>query len=72
MCHGIAAQSGGSIADLRCAAPATIDAIERIVRQGAYTGLGMPAFDWLTDDDVASLRGYVLARRATLLAAPAR
>jgi quinohemoprotein ethanol dehydrogenase len=72
MCHGIAAQSGGSIADLRYAAPATIDVFERIVRQGAYSGLGMPAFDWLTDDDVASLRGYVLARRAALLAAPAR
>jgi quinohemoprotein ethanol dehydrogenase len=68
MCHGIAAQSGGSIADLRYAAPATIDVFERIVRQGAYTGLGMPAFEWLTDDDVASLRGYVLARRAALLA----
>jgi hypothetical protein len=32
----------------------------------------MPAFDWLTDDDVTALRGYVLSRRAALLAAPAR
>ena len=72
MCHGVAAQSGGSIADLRYAAPATIDAFERIVRGGAYTGLGMPMFDWLTDADVAALRGYVLSRRAALLATPAR
>ena len=34
--------------------------------------LGMPMFDWLTDADVAALRGYVLSRRAALLAAPAR
>jgi len=46
-----------------------IDAFERIVRQGAYTALGMPAFDWFTDEDVAALRGYVLSRRAALLAA---
>jgi quinohemoprotein ethanol dehydrogenase len=72
MCHGVAAQSGGSIADLRYAAPATIDAFERIVRGGAYAGLGMPMFDWLTDTDVAALRGYVLSRRAALLATPAR
>ncbi len=72
MCHGVQAQSGGSIADLRYAAPATMDAFERIVRGGAYSGLGMPAFDWLTDADVAALRAYVLSRRAALLAAPAR
>ena len=71
MCHGAGAQSGGSIADLRYAAPATIDAFERIVRGGAYSGVGMPQFDWLTDADVAALRGYVLSRRATLLATPA-
>ena len=68
MCHGAGAQSGGSIADLRYAAPATIDAFERIVRGGAYSGVGMPQFDWLSDADVAALRGYVLSRRATLLA----
>ena len=70
MCHGVAAQSGGSIADLRYAAPATIDAFERIVRGGAYSVLGMPTFDWLGDADVAALRAYVLSRRAALLAAP--
>ena len=72
MCHGAGAQSGGSIADLRYAAPATMDAFERIVRGGAYAGLGMPQFDWLSDADVAALRGYVLSRRAALLAAQPR
>jgi quinohemoprotein ethanol dehydrogenase len=72
MCHGVAAQSGGSIADLRYAAPATFDAFENIVRRGAYVELGMPRFDWLTDADVAALRGYVLSRRAALLAAAQR
>jgi quinohemoprotein ethanol dehydrogenase len=68
MCHGVAAQSGGSIADLRYAAPATLDAFERIVRGGAYAGLGMPAFEWFSDADVDALRGYVLSRREALLA----
>ncbi len=30
--------------------------------------LGMPRFDWLTDADVATLRGYLLSRREALLA----
>jgi quinohemoprotein ethanol dehydrogenase len=69
MCHGVAAQSGGTIADLRYAAPATFDTFESIVRGGAYAELGMPAFAWLSDADVAALRGYVLSRREALLTA---
>ncbi len=38
MCHGVAAVSGGSIADLRYALPATYDSIDRIVREGIYQG----------------------------------
>jgi len=72
MCHGIAAQSGGSIADLRYAAPATFDAFESIVRRGAYTELGMPKFDWLADADIVALRGYLLSRREALLAGGGR
>jgi quinohemoprotein ethanol dehydrogenase len=66
MCHGIAAVSAGTIADLRYAAPGTYDALEDIVRDGAFLGLGMPAFDWFDDDDLAALRGYLLAQRAEL------
>jgi quinohemoprotein ethanol dehydrogenase len=72
MCHGINAVSGGSIADLRYASPETLEALDRIVQQGAYTGLGMPKFDWFTADDVAALRAYVLSRRAALLNAESR
>jgi mono/diheme cytochrome c family protein len=36
MCHGINAVSGGSIAHLRYVAPATLDALDSIVRQSAY------------------------------------
>jgi quinohemoprotein ethanol dehydrogenase len=66
MCHGVAAASGGTIADLRYATPATYDAMDQIVRQGAYQTLGMPKFDFLEADDVAALKSYVLSRRKAL------
>jgi quinohemoprotein ethanol dehydrogenase len=71
MCHGIGAASGGAIADLRYAAPATYDLFDRIVRQGAYQNLGMPMFDWLSEADVGAIKSYVLAQRA-VLTGPAR
>jgi quinohemoprotein ethanol dehydrogenase len=72
MCHGINAVSGGTIADLRYAAPATFDMFDRIVRQGAYQGLGMPMFDFLSQEDVAAIKSFVLGQRAALTApAPA-
>ena len=67
MCHGIAAQSGGMIADLRYATPETFAIFERIVRGGAYLGLGMPAFEWLAKEDVEAIKSYVLSRRDELL-----
>jgi quinohemoprotein ethanol dehydrogenase len=70
MCHGFNAASGGSIADLRYALPATFEAFERIVRDGAYTGLGMPAFGFLSRDEVAAIRSFVLAQRAAIARAP--
>jgi quinohemoprotein ethanol dehydrogenase len=66
MCHGVAAVSGGTIADLRYALPATYDALDRIVRQGLYQGLGMPKFDFLSEADVAAVKSYVLSRRKEL------
>jgi quinohemoprotein ethanol dehydrogenase len=68
MCHGLGAASGGGIADLRYAAPATYEALDAIVRGGAYAALGMPQFDWLSGTDVDSIRSYLLAQRAALLA----
>ena len=67
MCHGVGAISGGTIADLRYAVPATYDALADIVRDGAYLGLGMPSFPWLGDDDLSALRAYLLAQRDALI-----
>jgi PQQ-dependent dehydrogenase (methanol/ethanol family) len=68
MCHGTAAASGGTIADLRYALPSTFDIMDRIVRHGAYQQLGMPKFDFLTEEDLAAIKGYVLSRREALMA----
>jgi quinohemoprotein ethanol dehydrogenase len=67
MCHGVGAISGGTIADLRYAAPALYDALDDIVRDGAYLGLGMPSFPWFSDDDLAALRAYLLTQRDALI-----
>jgi quinohemoprotein ethanol dehydrogenase len=66
MCHGVAAVSGGTISDLRYALPATYDAIDNIVRQGAFQQLGMPKFDFLSEADVVDLKSYLLSRRQLL------
>jgi quinohemoprotein ethanol dehydrogenase len=66
MCHGIAAVSAGSIADLRYALPATYERFDTIVRQGAYQQIGMPKFDFLSEADVAAVKSYVLTRRKEL------
>ena len=66
MCHGFGAASGGAIADLRYALPTTYDALDSIVRQGAYQSLGMPKFDFLEASDVDALKGYLLTRRKAL------
>jgi len=71
MCHGVGAISGGTIADLRYAAPTIYDSLADIVRDGAYLGLGMPSFPWFTDEDLAALRAYLLAQRDALIDATA-
>ena len=44
MCHGNGAISGGSIADLRYATPATYNNLKGIILDGQLTSLGMPSF----------------------------
>jgi mono/diheme cytochrome c family protein len=66
MCHGVAAASGGAIADLRYALPSTYDSLDNIVRQGAYQSLGMPKFYFLTEADLAAIKSYLLSRRKEL------
>jgi quinohemoprotein ethanol dehydrogenase len=70
MCHGVAAASGGAISDLRYALPSTYDNMDQIVRQGAYQGLGMPKFDFLTEAELGAIKGYVLSRRKELMDEP--
>jgi quinohemoprotein ethanol dehydrogenase len=66
MCHGVAAVSGGAIADLRYSLPVTYDSLDAIVRGGAYEQLGMPKFYFLKEADVIALKGYLLSRRKEL------
>jgi quinohemoprotein ethanol dehydrogenase len=71
MCHGVAAVSGGTIADLRYALPATYVALDQIVRGGAYQQLGMPKFYFFKESDVAAIKSYLLSRRKELTDAAA-
>jgi mono/diheme cytochrome c family protein len=67
-CHGPAAIAGGTIPDLRYSRAGTYDALESIVLSGAFEAKGMPSFGtWLDTEDVASIRAYLLDRRAALL-----
>ena len=68
MCHGFGAVSGGQVADLRYATAETYETIDAIVRGGAYQQLGMPRFDFLTQQDTAALRAFLLAQRQALIA----
>ena len=67
VCHGLGAAAGGQIADLRYALPDTYDAIDSIVRGGAYQALGMPMFEFLTESDTAALRAFLLSQRQALI-----
>jgi quinohemoprotein ethanol dehydrogenase len=70
MCHGRNAQSGGPIKDLRYATPETYANIQAIVRQGAFTSLGMPNLgQYLSEQDVEALKNFLLSRRAELMKA---
>ena len=55
-------------ADLRENYPFGMFAVpmDKIVREGAYQQLGMPKFDFLTAEDVAAVKGYILTRRKAL------
>ena len=63
-CHGVAAVSGGSIADLRYSAESVYAAYPKIVLDGAYVSAGMPSFkQWLSNGDVAAIRAFVISQR---------
>jgi quinohemoprotein ethanol dehydrogenase len=68
-CHGRGSVSGGAAPDLR-ASPAVLDAevFDRIVRGGALTHAGMPAYAEFTDTELESLRHYVRQQADAALA----
>jgi quinohemoprotein ethanol dehydrogenase len=71
VCHGAGAESGGVLPDLRKAVPEVLEArnFASIVRDGAFQARGMPSFAaFLSAEEVAAIRQYVLSRRAALLA----
>jgi quinohemoprotein ethanol dehydrogenase len=68
-CHGMGAIAGGAAPDLR-ASSVVLDpkAFDRIVRGGALTQAGMPAFADLTDAELEGLRHYVRREAEAALA----
>ena len=69
VCHGIAGIGGGTLPDLRYSAPSVFDSYKEIVLDGKRQARGMPSLkQWVTADDVESIRAYVLKRRAELAA----
>ncbi len=69
ICHGAGGASGGSLADLRYAAPATYDIMQNIVRDGAYGGRGMPNLgEWISVEEVEAVKNWLLSLRAGLMA----
>jgi quinohemoprotein ethanol dehydrogenase len=70
-CHGVGAESGGVIPDLRKSQPEVLALpnLQAVVREGAYLSRGMPNLSqWVSAADVTAIHAYLLSRRADLLA----
>ena len=66
-CHGLGAIAGGTAPDLRSSAvPASPDAFDMVVRQGALVPAGMPRFEELSDRQFGDLRQYIRTQAAAL------
>lgn len=61
-CHGenLVISGNGRIPDLRNTAEPLFKLMPRILRQGMFKSVGMPVFPKLTDEDIASLRAYIV------------
>lgn len=60
-CHGVSAISGGTIPDLRHAAPAIHDNFSLIVGQGYFESMGMPSFKGvLNQQEIEAIHAYVI------------
>jgi mono/diheme cytochrome c family protein len=68
VCHGLAAVGGGGVLPaLPLSKPAVFEMYSDIVLDGSYANSGMPAFGkYLSKDDVATIRAYVIQRRTEM------
>ena len=63
VCHGVAAISGGNVADLRDMLPEKHENFNEIVLDGVFSNLGMAGFaDVLSQEDVEALHAYIISR----------
>ena len=60
-CHSDDMNLGGGsyIPDLRNIRETTLEAMPQILQKGAFSPLGMPKFDKLSDDDVTALQAFI-------------
>jgi quinohemoprotein ethanol dehydrogenase len=62
VCHGLGAESGGVLPDLRYASPAVHDAWTDIVIGGQLSGQGMRSWaDIMNNDDARAIQSYVIS-----------
>ncbi|HEY8120239.1 MAG TPA: PQQ-dependent dehydrogenase, methanol/ethanol family [Myxococcota bacterium] len=68
-CHGVGAQSGGVLPDLRTSQLFFSDALTPIVMQGQLLAKGMPNLSkWMTQQELDDVRVYITAKRNALAA----
>ena len=71
-CHGVGAQSGGVLPDLRTSQLFFSDKLESIVLEGQLLPKGMPNLSaWVTKEELALIRTYITAKRNELAASQA-
>jgi quinohemoprotein ethanol dehydrogenase len=70
LCHGYNLVSGGAAPDLRkSAVPLSKDALAAVVHDGVLQVNGMPAFDYLTPEQIEGIQHYVRLRARESIAA---
>jgi len=68
-CHGVGAQSGGVLPDLRTSQLFFSDALGPIVMEGQLLSKGMPKLSqWMTQQELDDIRVYITAKRNELAA----
>ncbi len=68
-CHGVGAQSGGVLPDLRTSQLFFSDALTPIVMEGQLLSKGMPNLSaWMTPEELEAVRVYMTAKRNELAA----